>query len=424
MSGDFNGDGRPDLAAISYPDGTVSVVLGNGDGTFQPPAYYPAGSELSPYQGSLVVGDFNGDGRLDLAVAGLGVSVLLGNGDGTFQPPVTLRGGDVPLCPSPRGISMATAGSTSPPATSTPAPCTPPPMLLGNGDGTFQFPVTYAGAGLAPLPSSAGDFNGDGRLDVAVAVKAVDLTRRPGRVSGASWAGATAPFGTRPGHYRGGELAHRRLVAGTSTATAGSTWPSRLGHVSVLLGNGDGTFQPQSTYAAGSDPEALVAGDFNGDGRLDLALANYYPNDVSVLLGNGDGSFQSPVDCTPRPSDADRRVVDFNGDGRTDLVVADWRAVLLGNGDGHLPAPDVRLPGARRRVSGDFNGDGLTCCRQVARIDTTQSVRFTTATATFDPAVIAISGGSSPSDAPCRPIAAGNGEASCCCPVKATALQR
>ena len=108
--------------------------------------------------------------------------------------------------------------------------------------------------------------------------------------------------------------------------------------VSVLLGNGDGTFQTQVTYAVGTDPSALVAGDFTGDGRTDLAVANLGSNDVSVLLGNGDGTFQTQVTYAVGSAPDALVAGDFTGDGRTDLAVANHGSndvsVLLGNGDG------------------------------------------------------------------------------------------
>ena len=154
-------------------------------------------------------------------------------------------------------------------------------IFLGNGDGTFQNPVTYA-VGSDPVALVTGDFTGDGRTDLAVA-------------------------------NEGSFDSDGNLIPGT-------------GDVSVLLGNGDGTFQAQITYAAGSDPVALVAGDFTGDGRTDLAVANYDDNDVSILLGNGDGTFQNQI--TYAAGSFPRALVtgDFTGDGRTDLAVANYRS--------------------------------------------------------------------------------------------------
>ena len=186
-----------------------------------------------------MAGDFNGDGRTDLAVA---------NSD---------------------------ANDVS--------------VLLGNGDGTFQNQKTYP-VGIEPDAIVAGDFTGDGRTDLAVAN--CDDQRRVGA------AGQRRRHLPGPGDVRGGVAAQAPSWRGTSTATAGPTWPSPThgdNDVSVLLGNGDGTFQNQMTYAVGTGPDAIVAGDFTGDGRTDLAVANYGSNDVSVLLGNGDGTFQNQV---------------------------------------------------------------------------------------------------------------------------------
>jgi hypothetical protein len=255
--GDFNGDGIPDLVVGNGFRYNVSVLLGNGDGSFQAPVSYDASFGLTGYVESVAVGDFTGNGILDLAVESQSsVSVLLGNGDGTFQPPQVypVSGGVVPNT----GLAVGdfTGNGVLDIVTRTGE------LLLGNGDGTFQPAI---GLGFGGSSIVAGDFNGDGNLDLAV-------------------------------------------------TNYGNT-------VSVLLGNGDGTFQAPLTYTVGSGPASVAVGDFNGDGVPDLAVANQGSANVSVLLGNGDGSFQAAlnyaVGTAPWPVGAG----DFNGDGFPDLAV-------------------------------------------------------------------------------------------------------
>jgi hypothetical protein len=226
--------------------------------------------------------------------------------------------------------------------------------LLGNGDGTFRPQVTYA-VGSHPDGIAAGDFTGDGRLDLAVA-----------------YYGAYNPT--------------------TGVATPGG--------VSVLRGNGDGTFQPEVTYATRSQPIAIVAGDFTGDDRLDLAVDNF-DNTVSVLLGNGDGTLQPEVTYAVGSNPSAIAAGDFNGDGRLDLAVANGGntvSVLLGNGDGtfqpQVTYPVGSSPGAM--VVGDFTGDGHLDLA-VTNGDNTVSVLLDNGDGTFtDPTRLAITPDATP----------------------------
>ena len=354
VAGDFTGDGKLDLAVEDF--GGVDILRGNGDGTFQP-AITVAGIDI----GFPVAGDFNGDGRLDLAVAGFnynpftntsvaGVSILLGNGDGTFQPQFTDAAGSAPY----KIVAGDFTGDGHLDLAVTDVGTNEVSVLLGNGDGTFQPPLEYA-VGQSPYAIVAGDFNGDGRTDLAVVdddgiqmlLGNGDGTFQPARTVAAGpdlWAIVTGDFN-----------GDGRLDLAVSDDDG----------VQILLGNGDGTFQPAETVAAGISG-SLVAGDFTGNGKLDLAVAGYNINpvdagDVSVLLGNGDGSFQPPV-TYPAGNNPNSIVAgNFTGNGHLDLAVSDddGMQILLGNGDGTFqPAKTVAAIGGFLVAGGDLNGDG------------------------------------------------------------------
>ena len=314
--GDFNGDGKLDLALTGYNSNTpnIVIVLGNGDGTFQSPVIYTS-NKYGPSE--IVVGDFNGDGKLDLAVTNAfgGVGVLLGNGDGTFQSEVIYP------TEGTNGGSVAVGdfnGDGKPDLVVTNDNDATFGVLLGNGDGTFQSEIVTATGGETAGPVAVSDFNGDGKLDLVV----------------------------RTG--------------------------SNI--VSVFLGNGDGTFQNQAFYTVGEDPLSVAVGDFNGDGKPDLVVADFGdapdPGTVTVLLGNGDGTFQNGVSYTAGVDTGTVEVGDFNGDGKLDLAVLNAGSVgtvgvLLGNGDGTFQNM-VAYPGGsgsgntilHDMAIGDFNGDG------------------------------------------------------------------
>jgi FG-GAP-like repeat len=232
-------------------------------------------------------------------------------------------------------------------------------VLLGNGDGTFQ-PAVYYSVGSSPRAVAVGDFNGDGKLDLVVGnVTSGNVSVLLGNGDGTfqpalNYAADNAPYSVAVGDFNGdGKLDVAAAEAGGSAI------------VSVFLGKGDGTFQPAVNYGVGQDPVSLAVGDFNGDGNLDVAAATQGGSDtVSVLLGKGDGTFQPAVNYAAGSIPSSVVAGDFNGDGKLDLAVTnifdDTVSVLLGNGDGTFQAPVNYDTGAYPWwvAVGDFNGDG------------------------------------------------------------------
>jgi hypothetical protein len=405
VAGDFNGDGRLDLAVANYNTGTVSILIGNGDGTFRAPVDYSLGAYTNPE--AIAVGDFNGDGRLDLAVADEGsgtVSILLGNGDGTFQPAVSYSTGGPYYTINPGvyytqpdaivvgdfngdgklDLAFADLGSqedvVSPDGSyqyiNVQGGIS---VLLGNGDGTFQ-PAIYDPVEPADL-LVAGDFTGDGKLDLVIGREAYDtFALLVGNGDGTFQPPVYEPAGSYPG------AAKDRLLAITAGEFSGN---GRLdlaaldssGTVSILMGNGNGTFQPGADYFVNASVNAIVTGDFNGDGRLDLAVgyvggpSSYYdgPDDVVILQGNGDGTFQPGINnevesgfgSWPFGDFSDTELMtagDFNGSGKLGVAFISIDSnidVLLGQGDGtlSLAGQPTTNPQSNPLVV-DVNGDG------------------------------------------------------------------
>jgi hypothetical protein len=317
--GDFNGDGKPDVVLANWNDATVSLLLGSGAGVLGAPTAFAVG----PNPWALATGDFNGDGKPDLAVANWGgpsVSILLGNGAGGFAAaadialagqlnPSALAVGDFNGDGKPDlAVSMTYGFSNITPGYVA--------VLIGDGSGGFGAPANFAVGG-TPASVATGDFNGDGKLDLAVA-------------------------------------------------------NSLVGTLSVLLGDGAGAFAAAPDVAIDGRPGAVVAADFNGDGKADLAVmvnsSLINAASVVILSGTGSGTFAAPatfvLDRTNGASLTGLALADFNADGRPDLALSDQRAdrafVLLGDGAGSFGTTNyvVALGASPAALAvGDFNGD-------------------------------------------------------------------
>jgi len=342
-AGDFRGIGKFDLAVANYNDNTVSVLLGNGDGTFATAATYAVGSGPA----WIAVGDFNGDGHLDMAVAnaGGGVSILLGNGDGTFQSAVNYPAGPTPYVVATADfngdgkLDLAVADNGGGVA-----------ILLGNGNGTFQAPVYYA-AGNNPYSLAVGDFRSNGKLDLAV-VNETDNTVSILLGNG------DGTFQTAVNYGGLGGQAYQVVVGDFNGDNKPDLAVSSLGNntVNIFIGNGDGTFQAAVNYPAGSGPQGIALADFNGDGHVDLAVADYLGSTVGVLLGVGNGTFTSPTTFGVGNGPLVVTARDFNRDGKPDLAVANYNdndvSILLNNtafsGPAIIeyPAPNSTLTGS------------------------------------------------------------------------------
>ena len=350
--GDFNGDGHLDLAVANGGSNDVSVLLGNGDGTFQAARNFGAGLGGGPLW--VAVGDFNRDGNLDLVVANSSsdsVGVLLGDGHGSFAPALTFPAGGT----APQSVAVGDFnGDGKPDLAVANYYSNNVTVLLGNGDGTFGAArvVQTFGTSMSPICVSVGDVNGDRKDDLAVCTVGVSaVTVLLGDGLGNFGSPQTFTFAGDP------ESIAIRDFNGDGILDLAVANDDTAGTVAMLLGNGDGTFKPAQKYqAGGSNSESVAAGDFNRDGRLDVAVANAGSNTVSVLLGNGNGTFQAAQVFAVGTKPEFVVAGDVNGDGILDLAVANLNSgtvtVLFGNGDGTFQ------PGTRATLSVVLAGTG------------------------------------------------------------------
>jgi len=347
VSGDFNSDGKRDVIVAHRDDNSLYFLSGNGDGTFKPAVKIAiAGVTI---EGSIYVGDFNNDGRPDLFLPvssdGNVISrpvIMFGNGDGSFTIHIDTSSSFNVAGTYPRGYAVGDFNGDSKLDIVATLPGSDDSggyiILLGNGDGTFTRGEVASGSALMHYSRwvATGDFNGDHKLDLAFA---------------------------------------DGVGAGTTTGTS---------ELTILLGNGDGTFRLAGHYASpgtpGADtlnPEDVFLADLNNDGKLDAVISNYDQN-INVFLGNGDGTFQPGAGYTTGEYPRGLEFADVNGDGITDIIVCNIGvgpggaefakegakpgsvAVLLGYGDGKFKLPmqfnPFYYPGWL--VIDDFNSDG------------------------------------------------------------------
>jgi hypothetical protein len=323
---DFNGDGVVDLAAANEFGYSVSILLGNGDGTFREHLTFTGGIDGE----SLTAADLNGDGKPDLAVVNPfddSVSVLLGNGNGTFQTERLFPTG--PQSGIWHALVVADLNSDGKPDLATVDSVNDlVSVLLGNGNGTFQTGQTFAAG--EPSAMVVGDFNGDGKRDLAVSNDSDSVSILLGNGNGTFQARVTFDAGFAPSSLVVGDL---------NSDGAADLAISEFSQVNVFLGNGNATFQAQQTFETGGYLlDAMALGDVNGDGRLDMAVVDRQERKLSVLLGNGDGLFHGQRAFATGQLPTAVAVGDLNADGKPDIVVAntfgDSLSVYLSTGKG------------------------------------------------------------------------------------------
>jgi FG-GAP-like repeat/Abnormal spindle-like microcephaly-assoc'd, ASPM-SPD-2-Hydin len=362
IAADFNGDKKLDLAVGSSGSNEVSVMLGTGSGTFGAPINDNAGQPVS----AIAAADFDKDGKLDLVSAGIfGVSLQLGNGDGTFQSNLigmgTLAGADA-LYPldvnGDKKVDLITVDFDKFDAQTTISVVINTTTTIGNP--TFAFPPSSYATGYQPRAIAIADFNFDGKPDAVVTGSGSDLV--------------SVLLGDGKGHFDGrssakigtGQCQFMTTADFNNDHKADVAFSCTSGEVLVFLGKGTGAFNAPIILTAGSIPQGIVAADFNGDGFLDLAVANKNSNNISVFLNNKSGGFNAPVNYKTGNGPIDLTAGNFTLAGHVDLAVVNntdsTLQIFPGSASGTFGSPSTfALPavGSPQGIAaGDFNNDG------------------------------------------------------------------
>ena len=355
---DFNGDGIPDVASANASfalTSTMSVFLGKGTGRFQAPVDYTTG----PFTSGIVTGDFNGDGIPDIATMSQGtgsdgdVAVFLGNGDGTFRGPVDNDLGIFPVAVTTADfdgdgiLDIAAVDYFSGAAY----------VALGNGDGSFKTPVPYQ-ASSGPYYITTGDLNRDGIPDlVVVNGDASSISVLIGNGDGTFKKQQAYPTGFQPEFAA---IADVNMDGKPDILVANYGDPS----VGVFLGKGNGKFEAQVSYPVGGNDAGIAVADLDGDGIPDVAVSYFRPGIVGVMHGNGDGSFGAPQEfATHQKQGYEVAVADLNGDGSPDIISADINAsisVLLNRTSASATLSNVAVSGAhgdQKQIVANYSGD-------------------------------------------------------------------
>ena len=352
VTADFNGDGNLDIAGSEQTNAAFRIALGDGTGQFTDLAAHAIGGEST----GLLTADFNKDGKADLISVNPGsndVSVVFGDGAGNFEAADAFRFGNSTLSAVAAGDFNGDGKADYAVARSSNTILT---FFLGNGAGSF--PNTFGrDTGVQNFTYlAAGEFNHDGKTDlvgISLNENVVVVVLGGASFSASRVAAFPQPIAVTTGDFNNDNNLDVVVLNSSSYG--------------IMLGNGAGDFGPLQTFSLGTKASSVSVGDFTGDGKLDLAIANEQPNSVSILVGNGSGAFTAGSTLTfNSPSGIPRlsAVADFNGDNKLDIAVADRNTqailVFLGNGNGTFAAPasyeEIFPP--IQLLAADLNQDG------------------------------------------------------------------